>query len=55
MARIRFENKENMQEDNGGRPRKINAETVEHLKLNIKRDILRTSIDAMKEANRLLP
>jgi len=55
VARIRFDNKENMEEDNGGRPRKLTAETVEHLKVNINRGVLRTSIDAMKEANRLLP
>jgi len=54
VARIRLENKENMEENNGGRPRKLTAETVEHLKLNMKRGVLRTSFDAMKEANRML-
>ncbi|KAG0352630.1 hypothetical protein BGX24_007508, partial [Mortierella sp. AD032] len=55
VAKIRFKDKENMEKDNGGRPRKITAETTEHLKLNMKRGVLRTSIYAMKEANRLLP
>jgi hypothetical protein len=55
LARIRFENKENMEEDNGGRSRKLTVETVEHLKLNMKREVLRTSINAIKESNRLLP
>ncbi|KAK3804483.1 MAG: hypothetical protein JOS17DRAFT_798049 [Linnemannia elongata] len=31
VARIRFKDKENMEKDNGGRPRKISAETTEHL------------------------
>lgn len=54
-ARIHLENKENMKEDKGGRPRKIPVDTVEHLKVNMKRGILKASVEAMNEANRLLP
>jgi transposase len=53
-ANIRKQNKENMKEHKRGRPRKLPAETVEHLKVNMKRGILKTAVEATKEANQLL-
>lgn len=53
-ARIRLQEKENIEEHKGGRPRKISAEVVEHLKVNMKRGILKTAVEAKDEANRLL-
>jgi hypothetical protein len=38
----------------GGRPRKIHAETVEYLKLNMKRGTIRTDKEAKCKANELL-
>ena len=55
VSNIRSANKENMSINKGGRPRKTTAETIEHLKLDMKRGILRTSVEATAEANRLLP
>lgn len=54
-ARIRLEDKKNMEELKGGRPRKIQAKTVEFLKVNMKRGGLKTAVEARNEANRLLP
>jgi transposase len=53
-ARILKENKENVPHNPGGRPRKMNDELVNHLKLNLKRGILKTAVDATKEANTML-
>ena len=39
----------------GGRPKKISTETVEFLKVKMKRGVLKTSIEATKAANELLP
>lgn len=47
-------NKENVPHNPGGRPRKLDDETVKHLKLNLKRGVLRTAVDATKEANTML-
>jgi hypothetical protein len=48
-------NKENMPINKGGRPRKIQTETVEYLKVNMKRGTLRTVKEARDKANHLLP
>lgn len=55
VSNIYSANKENMNINKGGRPRKTTAETIEHLKLDMKRGILRTAVEATAEANRLLP
>lgn len=54
-AKIYASNKENMPVNKGGRPRKIQAETVEYLKLNMMRGSLRTPKEAKDKANKLLP
>lgn len=54
-SRIYSRNKENMPVNKGGRPRKIQAETVEYLKLNLKRGYLRTAKEARNKANEVLP
>ncbi|KAG0352412.1 hypothetical protein BGZ54_002810, partial [Gamsiella multidivaricata] len=54
-SRIYSSNKENMPMNKGGRPRKINAETVEFIKLNLKRGVLQTAVQAKTQANQLLP
>lgn len=53
-SRIYSSNKENMPINKGGRPRKIPAETVEYLKLNLKRGIFKTAVQAKNKANDLL-
>ena len=53
-SRIHSANKENMQVNKGGRPRKATAEVIEHIKLNMKRGMLKTAVEAKKEANQLL-
>ena len=53
-GRIYASNKENMPVNKGGRPRKIPAETVEYLKLNLKRGVLKTAVQAKNKANELL-
>jgi transposase len=55
VGRIRSDNKENLPINKGGRPRKIPAETVEYLKLNLKRGVFKTAIDAKNSANETLP
>jgi len=52
--RIRFQEKENIAERQRGRPRKISAEAVQSLKLNMKRGVLKSAVEAKDEANRLL-
>jgi len=54
-CRIYSDSKENMPVNKGGRPRKISAETVEYLKVNMKRGTLRTAVEATKSANLILP
>ncbi|KAF9342964.1 hypothetical protein BGX26_006493, partial [Mortierella sp. AD094] len=54
-SRIHSANKENMQINKGGRPRKTTAEVIEHVKLNMKRGMLKTAVEAKNEANQLLP
>jgi len=53
--RIYASNKENMPVNKGGRPRKILAETVDYLKLQMKRGELKTAVAATVKANELLP
>jgi transposase len=53
--RIYSENKENMTVNKGGRPRKIPSETVEYLKVNLKRGVLKTATEAKNVANEMLP
>ena len=53
-GRIHTQDKEDMEDHKGGHPRKLPAETVEHLKVNLKRGILRTAVEARNEANQLL-
>jgi len=48
-------NKENMPINKGGRPRKISDETVQFLKVGLKRGQFRTAVQAHKEAVKLLP
>ncbi|KAF9343090.1 hypothetical protein BGX34_007232, partial [Mortierella sp. NVP85] len=55
VIKFRSMDKENIPNNPGGRPRKMNDELVKHLKLNLKRGVLRTAVDAAKEANRILP
>ncbi|KAF9561387.1 hypothetical protein EC968_005771 [Mortierella alpina] len=50
-ARIFADNKENMPISKGGRPRKLQAETVEYLKVNLKRGALKTAVEAQQKAN----
>jgi transposase len=54
-SKIYSSNKENMPVNKGGRPRKLQTETVEYLKLNFKRGSLRTAKEARNKANELLP
>ena len=54
-SRIYADCKENMPVNKGGRPRKISAETVEYLKVNMKRGTLKTAVEARNAANQLLP
>jgi len=54
-GRVYSSNKENMPVNRGGRPRKISTDTVEFLKVNMKRGVLKTAIEATKRANELLP
>lgn len=54
-ANIFKDNKENLPVNLGGRPRKMNPELVNHLKLNLKRGVHRTAVDATKEANTISP
>jgi hypothetical protein len=44
-----------MPSNKGGRPTKIPTETVEFLKMNMKRGVLKTAVEAAKKANELLP
>jgi len=53
--RIYSENKENMAANKGGRPRKILSETIEYLKVNLKRGVLKTATEAKDVANQMLP
>ncbi|KAF9093945.1 hypothetical protein BGX23_002714, partial [Mortierella sp. AD031] len=54
-SKIYSSNKKNMPVNRGGRSRKIHAETVDYLKLNMKRGCLRTAKEARDKANELLP
>jgi transposase len=54
-SKIHSSNKENMPVNKRGRPRKIQADTVEYLKLNMKRECLNTAKEARDKANELLP
>jgi transposase len=51
---LRKNNKENIPISYGGCPRKISAESMEYLKLNIQIKI-KTAVEAKKKANNLLP
>lgn len=53
-SNIYSQNKENMPIHKGGRPRKTTPDVIEHVKLNMKRGILRTGYEATSEANQLL-
>lgn len=53
-SRIYSSNKENMPVNKGGRPRKISADTVEFLKVNVKRGVFKSAVDATKKVNELL-
>ena len=53
--RIRSMDKENMPINRGGRREKVSSDTVELLKVDMKRGILKTAIEATKKANELLP
>ncbi|KAF9996324.1 hypothetical protein BGZ80_007269, partial [Entomortierella chlamydospora] len=48
-TKIRSDNKENMPVNKGGHPRKITAEVVEHIKLNIKRGVLKTATSKARQ------
>jgi len=52
--RIRLQEKENIGERQRGRPRKISADVVQSLKVNMKRGVLKSAVEAKDEANRLL-
>ena len=54
-SRIHADNKENIPVNKGGRPRKLGSEAVEHIKLNLKRGVLKTAKEAHATANELLP
>ena len=54
-GRIYSNNKENMPVNKGGRPRKIPAETVEYLKLNVKSGVLKSVVEAISKVNEILP
>ncbi|KAG0318170.1 hypothetical protein BG000_004320, partial [Podila horticola] len=49
------DNRENMPINKGGRPRKIPDQTVQFLKVGLKRGQFRTAVQAHKEAVKLLP
>jgi transposase len=53
-ANIYKDNRENMPVNKGGRPRKISDQTVQHLKVGLKRGQFRTAVQAHKEAVKLL-
>ncbi|KAF9921250.1 hypothetical protein BGZ67_000629 [Mortierella alpina] len=53
-ARIFADNKENMPSNKGGRPRKLPAETVDYLKVSLKRGVLKTATDAKQKAIEIL-
>ncbi|KAG0376506.1 hypothetical protein BGX24_007628, partial [Mortierella sp. AD032] len=52
-SRIRSTNKENMPVNKGGRPRKLQPKTVQYLKLDIKRGILKTAVEASTSATKM--
>src|SRR4051812_28024692 len=54
-SRIYAANKENMPVNRGGRPRKLGNETVEFLKVNLKRGVFKSAVDAKKAADHILP
>jgi transposase len=53
-SRIYSSNKENMPVNKGGRPRKLQAETIEYLKVSFKRGYLKAAKEARDKANDLL-
>src|SRR5690554_4439983 len=53
-GRIYADCKKNMPVNKGGRPRTIPAETVEYLKVNMKRGTLKTAVEARNAANQPL-
>ena len=53
-ARIYADNRENMPDNKEGRPRKLPAETVDYLKINLKRGILKTAVAAKDRAIEIL-
>lgn len=55
VARIVTNNKENIPTNKGGRPRRILPTTVEHIKLNLKRGILKSASEALNQANEVNP
>jgi transposase len=54
-SRIYSANKENMSGNKAGRPRKIDTKTVEYLKVNVKRGLFKTAVEAKVQANKQLP
>ncbi|KAF9367069.1 hypothetical protein BGX21_007869, partial [Mortierella sp. AD011] len=54
-SRIHSDNKENMPINRGGRPRKTTSDVIKHLKVNMERGIMKTAVEATKEANQILP
>ncbi|KAF9895665.1 hypothetical protein BX616_009111 [Lobosporangium transversale] len=55
VTNIRRSAAEDIAKKSAGRPRKIGDEMAQHLKLGLKRGLFKSSIDAQKEANKLLP
>jgi len=55
IRRIIANNMEDVPMNKGGRPRKIQASTVEHIKVNLKRGLYKTVTDAMDQANIINP
>jgi hypothetical protein len=55
VRRIVSNNKENIPLIKGVRPRKILPSTVEHIKLNLKRGLLGTAVEATHQANQINP
>ncbi|KAF9939012.1 hypothetical protein BGZ65_011744 [Modicella reniformis] len=52
VRNILLRNKENVPKNSGGRPRKLEEDTVNYL--NLKRDVFKTAVEATKEANKIM-
>ena len=54
VSRMLARNKENVPINRGGRPRKLQPENVEYVKLNLKRGVFKTAVEATKAVNGIL-